>query len=93
MRYTTVLIDLLNITIGEEDKAVINAISKALKTLSEEIGGNPVELVNVAYVVVNSKLCVTVLARPYQPVELSSAGILQAMKALNWGPETTKGGY
>lgn len=71
MHYTTVSVGLVE---GHETQGIDDAIAQGLEALSKEIGG-PVELVNVAFAPVSapahslagSKLCVTVMAKPYQP--------------------------
>jgi hypothetical protein len=86
MHYTTVTVGLVA---GHEKDGINDAIAQGLNELKEEINGTiELELVNVAHVVIGEKLCVTILAKPYQP---PNAGILEAMKALGWGPETTRG--
>jgi len=71
MHYTTVTVELVE---GHEKDGINDAIAQGLNELKEEING-PVELVNMAYVVIGEKLCVTVLARPYKPLALGGGGL------------------
>ena len=91
MNYTTIPVTL---TEGQEAQGVQDAIRQAAQELADESGGY-VELVNVVPIPLpDGKLCVTVLAKPCEPpvpILQSRAGILSELKALNWGPETTRG--
>lgn len=67
--FTTLALGLVE---GHEREAIDEAIAQGCTDLSEEISG-PVELVSVSSVLLPGdpyKLCVTVIARPYQPPTL-----------------------
>jgi hypothetical protein len=70
MHYTTVTVDILVPEDASVEQAIDDAIMGGLKTLSEEING-PVELVNVVPVPVPNLLCLTIMAKPYQPVRVT----------------------
>ena len=73
MLYTTVTVGLVT---GQEAEGINTAIAQGCKDLLEEIGG-PVELVNVAIIPVSGGACVTVLAKPYQPVRLTGVNPME----------------
>jgi hypothetical protein len=63
MHYTTVSVGLVE---GHEAEGIDNAIGQGLEALSKEIGG-PVELVSVVPVPASDKLCMVIMAKPYEP--------------------------